>query len=319
MITGAPFYPLLLARPAKRWLECPILLDFQDPWVSKWGAMRTPLTKAWAAHQAARWLEPLAVSNADFITSVSERQNNEFLMRYPTFQHDRIAAIPIGGDANDYEHLRAHPLVEREVVLPNDAINFSYVGTILPRSEFLLRALFSAVRHHAAANEPWVPRLRLNFVGTSNQPSGFGAFKVRALAEEYGIEKLVNETPQRVPYLQALDLLANSHALILIGSDEPHYTASKIYPALLSGRPFLALFHRASSAYEVLRRAGGGRTIGFDTAEELSAVGSAIASAIREIALTPQALGRIDSSVIEEYEAGAIASRYAAIFDRLVA
>ena len=44
-----------------------------------------------------------------------------------------------------------------------------------------------------------------------------------------------------------------------------------------------------------------------------------IANALREIALTPQVLGTVDRSVIEAYEASAIAARYAAIFDRLVA
>ena len=294
MITGSPFYPFLLARKVKRQLKRPVILDFQDPWVSKWGATRTPLTKAWAAHQVATWLEPIAVDSADFITSVSERQNDEFSARYPAFPQDRLAAIPIGGDANDYTYLRAHPLAKREVLMPRDAINISYVGTMLPRSEPLVGAVFSAVAKLAASDEQWVHRLRLNFVGTSNQPSGFGAFKITALAEKYGIRDFVSETPQRVPYLQALDLLANSHALILIGSDEPHYTASKIYPALLSGRPILALFHRASSACEILQRSGGARVIGFDTHEELSGTTDAIANALREIALTPQALGIID-------------------------
>jgi hypothetical protein len=122
-----------------------------------------------------------------------------------------------------------------------------------------------------------------------------------------------------VPYLQALDLLANSNALILIGSDEPHYTASKIYPALLSGRPILAIFHKASSAYDILTRSGGARVIGFDSSEELRTMTDMIANALREIALTPQAVGSIDRSVLAGYEASMIAARYAAIFDRLIA
>ena len=45
--------------------------------------------------------------------------------------------------------------------------------------------------------------------------------------------------------------------------------------------------------------------------EELSAMTDAIASALREIALTPQMVGPIDCSVVEAYEASAIAARYA--------
>lgn len=318
MFTGSPFYPFLLARQVKRQLRRPVVLDFQDPWVSNWGATRTPLTKAWVSHQVARWLEPVAVHSADFITSVSELQNDEFTKRYPEFPHERLAALPIGGDATDYIYLRSHPPAEREVTVPRNSISFSYVGTIWPRSEPVFNALFAAVKKVTASDEPWVRRLQLNFVGTSAQPSGFGKFKVKALAEKHGIGNFVNEIPQRVPYLQALDLLANSHALILIGSDEPHYTASKIYPSLLSGRPILAVFHQGSTAYEILQRSGGARVIGFDTLEKLRAMTGSIADALREIALTPQMLGTIDRSVVAAHEAGVVATRYAAIFDRLL-
>jgi hypothetical protein len=319
LITGSPFYPFLLAGRIKRKFSVPVALDFQDPWVSKWGASRTPLTKGWAAHQLARILEPRAVAHADFITSVSERQNDELLVRYPAFPRDRVAAIPIGGDAGDYDYLRQNPLTDREVALPESAINISYVGTMLPRSRPLLEALFSAVRQLTLSGEEWVGRLRLNFVGTSNQPNGFSAFGVAPLAEKHGIAHLVNETPQRIPYLQALDVLANSHALLLIGSDEPHYTASKIYPALLSGRPYLALFHRASSAYDILRRSGGGVALSFETLADLERLGPAVATAFRDIALAPQSLGPTDPAVFGDFEASRIAGRFAAIFDRLAA
>jgi glycosyltransferase involved in cell wall biosynthesis len=319
MITGSPFYPFLLARQVKRQLKRSVILDFQDPWVSKWGATRVPLTKAWTVHQIAKWLEPIAVASADFITSVSQRQNDEFAERYPAFSYDRLAAIPIGGDANDYVYLRANPPAEREVILAAEAINFSYVGTMLPRSEPLLNAVFSAIAKLAGSSEQWVRRLRFNFVGTSNQPNGFGEFKTLALAEKHGVGEFVTETPQRVPYLQALDLLANSQALILIGSDEPHYTASKIYPALLSGRPILALFHKASSAFDILTRSGRARVIGFDHPEELRGMTDVIANALKEMALKPEAIDSLDKSIVTNYDASIIAARYAAIFDSLVA
>jgi hypothetical protein len=189
----------------------------------------------------------------------------------------------------------------------------------MPRSTPLFEALFLAVKRLVGSGETWAERLQLNFVGTSNQPGGFGHFKLRELAESYGIGRFVSETPQRVPYLQALDLLANSHALFLIGSDEPHYTASKIYPGLLSGRPFLGLFHKASSAYEILSRSGGGRVLGFERADDLPLMSDAIATSLREIALTPAAVGKVDPAVVGEYEAGNIAKRFASIFDSLVA
>jgi hypothetical protein len=317
MITGSPFYPFLLAKYVKRYHHRPVILDFQDPWISKRGASRTPLTKAWAAHQLAKLLEPIAVRYADFVTSVSDQQNIEFAKHYPSFPKDQFAAIPIGGDTSDYMHLRAFPPTKLEVSVNPDIINISYIGTALPRSQPLLEIVFAAVAKLVASGEQWIDRLQLNFIGTSNQPNGFGMFMIRSLAPRHGIERVVHEVPQRVPYLQALDILVSSQAVLLIGSDEPHYTASKIYPALMSGRPILALFHKKSSAFEILNRSGGARVFGFSNHEELLAMTGAVANALRDIALEPHSIGLVDRSVVADYEADVIARRYAAIFERL--
>jgi len=41
-------------------------------------------------------------------------------------------------------------------------------------------------------------------------------------------------------HLGGVTLRVLARAILLLGSTEPHYTASKIFPALLSGRPLLA-------------------------------------------------------------------------------
>ena len=100
----------------------------------------------------------------------------------------------------------------------------------------------------------------------------------------------VRETPRRLPYMHALGALARSDGVLLIGSDEPHYTASKIYPALMSGRPFLSLFHRASSAHAILTAAGGGRAFAFATPEELAELEAPLAEGLRTLAAAPSLL-----------------------------
>ncbi|WP_299288396.1 hypothetical protein [uncultured Mucilaginibacter sp.] len=42
-------------------------------------------------------------------------------------------------------------------------------------------------------------------------------------------------------------------ALFVPGSDDPQYTASKIYPYLLAQKPLLAIFHQQSTAVKVIR------------------------------------------------------------------
>jgi hypothetical protein len=181
-----------------------------------------------------------------------------------------------------------------------------------------VRTLFSAARALKQSDPDLAARMRLNFVGTSNQPDDTSSYRVVPLAEEAGIAELVREVPQRIPYLQALGVLAASDGLLLIGSDEPHYTASKIYPALMSGRPFVSLFHRASSAHAIVSAAGGGRALTFDGVHEFEAQESSIADALRTLARHPEMLGRVDPAAYAPYTARAVSKRFAEIFDRLI-
>jgi len=313
-ITGSPFYPLLLARRVRR-QGVPVVVDFQDPWVSAHGAKMKPGSKAWLAHRLAVALEPLAVRPAAFITSVSEVQNDDMAARYPWLDRGRMAAIPIGGDPEDFAALRARPLSTGGLLHPA-FVNFTYVGTFLPNATPLVERLFAALAGVRRDSSGLAERVRLNFVGTSNQPGG-GDCRVLPLARAAGVEDLVRETPSRVPYLEALSLLANSSALLLIGSDEPHYTASKIYPALMSGRPWLSLFHSASSAHAILSQAGGGAAIAFADAGELDRSVPALSAALITLATAPQSLGAARPEAIAPYTARAVAGRFAKIFDQV--
>jgi hypothetical protein len=316
-ITGSPFYPLLLARGVKRRFGLPVVLDFQDPWVSAFGATHPPFSKPWMAHRLAILLEPRAVRAADMVTSVSETQNAEMRDRYSWLDPSRMAAIPIGGDPEDFLALRNAPRRLRVIELPPDVLNFSYVGAFLPRAAPLARELFLGIRRLRTDHPDLAARLRFNFIGTSNQPGGHGAYMVRPFAEEAGVADLVRETPQRVPFLDALSVLANSHALLMIGSDEPHYTASKIYPGLMSGRPFLSIYHARSSAHGILVKAGGGQALGFETSEQLESLPAAIAEALRLLAQKPNAFGRVDPTAYAPYTAQAVAGQFAEVFDRV--
>lgn len=315
MITGSPYYPMLLASLIKRKFGIPVVLDFQDPWVSAWGAMQSTLSKGGVVHRLACALEPYALRHADFITSVSETQNSQMSARYPWLNSHRMAAIPIGGDPEDFARLNDTVPSGGETDLDPGFINLSYVGTILPRAFPLVRTLFRAFARLRTAEPALAARIRLNFIGTSNQPNDTTTLRALPLAELEGVAEAIREIPQRIPYLRALSVLTRSQGLLLIGSDEPHYTASKIYPGLMSGRPFLSLFHGASSAHEILTAAGGGCAFAFTSAQELAALEIPLANALRRIAFAPETLGRANPAMYASYEARVIARHFANIFD----
>lgn len=319
LITGSPYYPMLFAAEIKRRFDVPVVLDFQDPWVSAWGATQPRISKAGAVHWLATLLEPKAVAAADFITSVSETQNAEMRSRYPLLRAERMAAIPIGGDPEDYEALRQAPANDRFGLFRPGALTLCYVGTCMPRTGPLLEVLFKAFARAQRQHVGGMTSVRMVFVGTSNQPNDMTTMRVMPLAQKAGVAEFVQEVPQRVPFLEALGILARADGILLVGSDEPHYTASKIYPGLMSGRPYLSLFHRQSSSHEILSRASGGIALGFDGAAELPGLVGPLAEALIRLAIAPETLGRADPAAYEAFTAGQIANHYADVFEALTA
>ena len=318
LITGSPFYPMLMSRWIRSRFNVPVVLDFQDPWVSRWGGQQWPFSKAGLSHRLALYLEPRALRGARFITSVSQRQNEEMVSRYSWLDPSHMAALPIGGDFDDIKILRSIPSAPDAVVhLDRTMINLSYVGTAPPRAAPLFRVLFKALAQVKAEYPALASRIRLHFVGTSNQANDRRTLSLAPLAADEGVSQMVVEIPQRVPYGEAIGIMAGSHGLLLIGSDEPHYTASKIYPALMLGRPFVSLFHRQSSAHALLAAAGGGACFAFSDPAGLFSLAGELAAGLVRVAGEPASLGRTDLGCLDTYSAAAIARRYADIFERL--
>ena len=161
-----------------------------------------------------------------------------------------------------------------------------------------------------------IENLRLNFIGTSNQPDGTKN-TVMPIAEQEGVSRFIAETPNRIPFIDALRTLATSDGLLLVGSDEPHYTASKIYPGLMSGTPFLSIFHSKSSAHRILAEAGGGVCVDFSTLEELSQKVDTIADSLHQLISNGASFPCADASLYAEFTADAVSRRYAKIFDEV--
>jgi len=63
---------------------------------------------------------------------------------------------------------------------------------------------------------------------------------------------MVEERSERIPYFQAISAMADSDAILLIGSVRSDYTASKLFNCILSGKPVLALFHTESLVSRII-------------------------------------------------------------------
>ena len=182
--------------------------------------------------------------------------------------------LPFPGDVWDFERVRAEG-VRQSVFDPGDGLkHWVYVGRGGADMALAVRGLFSALSATLNSQPSTLDSqlsplnsLRLHFIGTSYAAAGRGVKTIEPLAADYGLEGIVVEHPDRIPYSQTLRCLLDADALIVPGSDDPGYTASKIYPYLLAEKPLLAVFHEQSSVVELIRKVGGGRVIPFSTDE----------------------------------------------------
>ena len=317
-ITALPGFPLVMGPGLKRRHGIPFVADFQDPWLPQDHKTARPLTKLWAAHGIAALGEPYALTHADHVTAVSELTNALLRARYPELPAERFSAIPIGGDVNDFEYLRSHERPCPWVDKTSGGITISYVGNVWTRAYETLKAVFTAVALLKLSHQRLYEKLQLVFVGSSNQPSAPSIEVVMPIARSVGVAEIVREEPSRVPYLDALNIMVHSDIILMLGSDEPHYTASKLYPALLANRSILGIFHEGSSVCSISREVGGVKLVTFGDMRPVDSTIPEIARAIEILLEDRQAAGRADLTKFQPFLGPAVARQYAGIFEKVL-
>lgn len=239
------FYTALLGRIIHDKTGIPYGIDYIDPWVrdiTNQNDLRAKLSQI-----VARSLEPYAVKKAALITGVSRSYYQPVIDR--NFKISPVhAAMPYGFDPNDHE-------IELEnLVLPWDnhptCKPWLYAGAFLPNSHLFIQSFFETVAALKTEGK-WDPDIRLYFVGTGQYP----AKRITAYAKDYDLDTIVVEHRKRFPFLHILNFLSKADRVMLFGSTEKHYTASKTFQCLLSKKPLLSMLHNESSAIRIIKEA----------------------------------------------------------------
>jgi hypothetical protein len=328
-VTIYPTYPALLGPLLKRRFRVPFVLDYQDPWVGAWGhsvgggANGHPDFRSRATRYVATRLEPIALRSADGVTAVSRATFEQALARTAGARPLATAELPIGWDARDFTFLASRPRAPRPMPGGDGLVRIAYVGTLLPTGFETLRAVCAALARLRERDASMASRIRLDFFGTSNQRSADAAARALPIAREIGVGDLVTEHPARLDYFDALQTLVDASAVLLMGSSEPHYTPSKVFPAMLSGRPILAVVHADSTASDLLRRFGAPpavRLVTFVGERTATTRVDEIATHLCELVRSPTFdEHRPDPRVLDPVSAGALAGRLADVLDRVSA
>ena len=310
------FPVLALGRLWKQRFGVPFVVDMQDPWVSESHGKRQSL-KHRLARSLHRLLEPFTMRAADGIIAVSTAYHETLRKRYPWLRADLCRTIPFGASENDFE-IAERVSGRNSFFSRNGMIHGVYVGRGGADLRKSLSALFGAWREGLRSCPELFRRLRLHFIGTDYAPPGRERKTIWPVAEEFGLADVVVEYPLRIPYFETLKVLLEADFLVVPGSDDAQYTASKIYPYVLARKPMLAVFHEASSVVEVLRTTNAGEVVTFSTADHSEVLAETIlpiwTRLLGSLPFTPAT----NWKAFEPYLAREMTRRQCELFDRVL-
>ena len=313
-----PNYSALLGPLIYRRFGIPYCLDYIDPWVHPWPGCEILFSKAWVSYRLSRILEPYVLKYVSLITAVGPGYYQGALERYPWLDISRCMAIPYGAEEKDFQYLDGHP---RQTYLFDSCdgnLHIVYAGAMLPRAYPVLEALLQAALLLRADYPTLAQKLKFHFIGTGSHPADPDSFTVKPLVQRWGLLDNFSETPKRIPYLDVLNHLKNAHAVLLLGSTEPHYTPSKVFQAVLSRRPVIALLNAKSTAVGILREANVGATVTFDEARPVDKCVDEIARLVYNVAQYGSLSQELNLTAFAEYSAEAMARRLARAFDAVL-
>jgi hypothetical protein len=272
----APIGPLIKAR-----FGIPFGIDYIDPWVHDWPGSSRPGSKHWFSRKLADLLEPCSVENSDLITGINYYYFSGMLERNPAVvRRAYLASMPYGVAQADFIHAsnnqNSHLIakIRKKNNWSFDKI-WVYAGAFLPKSEEIYVAIFKALKFLKEQKRLPAEGLKMIFLGTGKSPNDTNGYQVFPLAGKFGVDELVYEIPNRVSYSDVISCLSEANGVLVIGSVEKHYSPSKIYQALMSGRPVWAALHKDSSAWSFLEKKWGCEGIKFEDGRSIDILSTA--------------------------------------------
>jgi hypothetical protein len=262
MVTIPANFLAPVGRLIHRRYDLPFGIDYQDPWVSRWPGVDVPFSRAWGAYRLASILEPWSVREAALITGMAPGYVAGMLERNPDVASRAVIAfMPMGSAPEDYDLVRRLHRLPFLFEPADGRFHMIYAGALLPAGVAVLEAFLAGLRKLKEQMPDDAARLKVHFVGTGSSPDDTGGHQVQPRARLAGVDDMVEEHPGRIPYVDALNHQTLSDAVLVLGSTEPHYTPSKVFQAMLSGRPVFAMLHEDSSAVEMIRSTHAGTAL----------------------------------------------------------
>ena len=316
-------FPVLILGPRwKRKFDVPFVVDMQDPWRSDHYLTLPPgerPPKFWFSYRLDKALEPRALPHADGIVSVTQAYIDLLTTRYPSLDRKTTTVIPFGASERDAEAAGRLLLAQAEVVARDPGeIRGVYTGVVNSEMVPVLEALFAVLRKGLETAPERFEPVRLHFVGTSYAPEASSHPVVLPIAAAHGVADRVTEQVGRIPYLAALRWQQEADFLLLPGTLDPDYVASKLYPYVFARRPILAPFHARSQLVPALAETNVGEAISFDPVPDEDFAERLLGHWARLLEALPGE-PPTDWDAVEPYTAREMTRRQAEFFDQTLA
>ncbi len=267
-------FPVCILGPYwKNKFNIPYVIDMQDPWHSDYYQNKPKNEqppKYWFSYRLNKYLEPIAMKAVDGLISVSDAYIQTLQHRYANTKNIPTATITFGAFAKDFEIATQNQALAPSVIKQNKTkLNMAYIGRGGADMQPAAILLFKSFKV-GLANYPEVfNRFKIYFLGTSYAPAGQGKPSIQPIANEMGLANYVSEQTDRIAFYQTLNTLKTADVLFIPGSDDPQYTASKIYPYLMAQKALISIFNQNSSATKIIEECEVGLALTFDMAEEI--------------------------------------------------
>ncbi|WP_242691522.1 hypothetical protein [Desertivirga arenae] len=304
----------------KKKYKIPYVIDMQDPWHSDYYKdkpknERPP--KYWFAYNLNKILEPIALKSVDGLISVSEAYISTLKKRYPVIQDIPSSTITFGAFAKDFEIANKHEKELPSAIKRNPGeISIVYVGRGGKDMHPAVKLFFNAFKEGLDTHPEVFKDFKMYFIGTSYAAAGEGKQTIKPLAKQLDLDQFVEERTDRISFYQTLNTLRTANVLFIPGSDDPQYTASKIYPYLMAERPLISIFHPASSAAKIIKDCETGLSLTFGMEE------ATLREEIKTY-LTLIATGKVQAkppkkAVFEEYSAKTMTKKQVELFEQVL-
>lgn len=301
----------------KRKYKVPYVIDMQDPWHTDYYKNKPKVErpkKYWFSYRLHKYLEPIALKKVGGLISVSDNYIQTLHERYPKLKIKPADVITFGAFDIDFAIAKAH---SKDLILAfqrTGKINLVYIGRGGYDMKPALSILFGAFKQGMTLQPELFDKVHMHFIGTSYAPKGQGTQTISPVASEFDVSAHVTEHTDRIGFYQSLKNLQYADGLIIIGSNEAAYTASKLYPYVLAKKQLFAVMHPESSGVKVIGDCNAGYLV--PIGETIEKATQALTDYLNSICM--QASPATDWEAFEKYTASNMAKKQVVLFNTVI-